>query len=185
MSEKGTGGRKLSTTQIILLVGIILIFAAVLGVGGLIVSRLGQPAQTQVVQKSGPADTTVGALVLDSERAEAVIAEMEQKAREGMFDVTMKTIWTFPDGESVASDAYAANAETNWKPIYFDVVLQEDNTVLYTSPELPVGYGIDEIKLDVPLEKGSYPCVCTYHLLNEDKTEASTVSVALQIDVLA
>lgn len=185
MSEKGTGGRKLSATQIILIIGLGLILAAVIGVGVLVANRLELFVAPESVPLQGPADTAVGALVLDSERADSIIAEMERKAKEGMFDVTMKTVWTFPDGKSAASDAYAANSASNWKPVYFDVTLQEDSTLVYTSPELPVGYGISEIKLDVPLEKGSYPCICTYHLLNEDKTEATTVSVELQIDILA
>lgn len=184
MSEKNTGGKKLSTTQIILIVGIVVILAAVLAVGGLIVTHLGQQEQPALQRSSGPADTAVGALVLDSERADNLLEQMREKAREGMFDVTMKTTWTFPTGKDAASDAYVANSDTNWKPVYIDVSL-EDGTIVYTSPEIPVGYGIEEIKLDVPLEKGTYPCICTYHLLNEDKTETTTVSVELQIDVLA
>ena len=183
MSENKTGGKKLSTTQIILIVGIVAILAAVLAVGGLVVSRLGQQDQPDA-QRSGPAAATAGALVLDSDRVDDIIAQMEQRAKEGMFDVTMKTVWTFPTGRAKASDAYVANSDTNWKPVYVDVAL-EDGTVVYTSPEIPVGYGIEEIKLDVPLEKGNYPCVCTYHLLNEDKTEATSVSVELQINILA
>ena len=185
MSEKDNSRKKLSTTQIILIVGLTVLVAAVLGVGGLIISRMGEPnsAVTPSISSSGPAFGT-GALVATADNATDMIAEIDRKAREGTYEVTMKMVWTFPDGSSPASDAYAANSESNHRPIYFDITM-EDGTVIYTSPEIPVGMGIEDITLDVPLEKGSYPCVCTYHLLNDDKTELSSVSVALQIDILA
>lgn len=187
MSEQGSNGKKLSSTQVILIVGIVLILAAVLGVGALVVGRLGQ--QSSGSEASGSAATPSfgsGAVVMDDKNVNNMVEEMKRKAEEGRYEVKMSVNWTFPDGESVSEDAYVANTDVNTHPVYFDVTL-EDGTVVYTSPLIPVGSAVDGIKLDQPLDAGTYSTVCTYHLLQseEDTTEISTVSVVVRITVKA
>lgn len=186
MSEKGSNGKKLSSTQVILIVGIVLILAAVLGVGALVVSRLGQ--QSSGSEASGSAVTPSfgsGAVVMDDKNVNNMVEEMKRKA-EDRYEVKMSVNWAFPDGESVSEDAYVANTDVNTHPVYFDITL-EDGTVVYTSPLIPVGSAVDGIKLDQPLDAGTYSTVCTYHLLQseEDTTEISTVSVVVRITVKA
>ena len=42
---------------------------------------------------------------------------------------------------------------------------------------------MDKITLDSDLDKGSYDCVCTYHLINEENKPVSKVSVGVTVNV--
>ena len=101
--------------------------------------------------------------------------------REGMFEVNMNTIWTFPNGESASADAYIANGHANKLPISFEIIVDEE--VVYTSTVIPVGNQIKDIVLDKPLDAGSYNAVCMYYLWNEDGTENSNFGVNIQLVV--
>jgi len=188
MSENGSNGKKLSSTQIILIIGIVVILVAVLGVGGLIAKQLGSQPDPSVPPES-TANTPsfgTGTVVMDERNVNDMVRELEEKVREGMYDVKMNMDWTFPNGEAASENAYVANSEANTHPVYFDITL-DDGTLIYTSPMIPVGSAVDSIKLDTPLEAGDYSSVCTYHLLKseEDPSELSTVSVAVRITVKA
>lgn len=166
------GKKKLDTTQIILIVGIICILIAICVVGYFLVNGVGG-------KKEEPTNT--GSLVIDESNLEDVKDQLAKSVEEGMFEVNMNTIWTFPNGESASSDAYVANGTANSLPISFDVLLDEE--VIYSSTVIPVGSRIKEIKLDKALEAGSYNAVCMYHLWNEDGTENSSFGVNIQLTV--
>lgn len=185
MSEQTKTGTRLNATQIILIVGIVVIVAAVGVVGFVLKGTPAEPQATppQTMAQGGPAAGT-GNLVVDERNARDVAAEMQQRAKEGMFEVKMNSSWNFPDGKSPSSDAYVANSAANRLPVYFEVKTA-DGTVVYTSPEIPVGSAVQDIVLTQPLAAGNYECVCTYHLLNEDKTVRSSVSVVVRLHVEA
>lgn len=187
MSEQGNNGKKISSTQTILIVGIVVIFAAILGIGALIINKLGAQPGFQVSEAiSGVTPSFgTGTVVMDESNVNDMIDEMKRKEAEGRYDVKMTVDWTFPDGKSVG-DAYVANAEANTHPVYFDVTL-DNGTKIYTSPMLPVGSAVESITLDTPLDAGYYTGVCTYHLLKseEELTEISNVSIAVRITVKA
>ncbi len=180
MSEQSTNTKKLSTTQRILIVGMVLILAAIGAVGYFVLQN--KPAT--VAPAPMAATPGSGNVVMDEGNASDVIADLKRKAEEGMFEVKMNTTWSFPDGKSPSTDAYVANSTANRLPIYFEVAL-DTGEVVYTSPELPVGSAVKDVVLEKPLAAGDYECVCTYHLLNEDKTIRSSVSVVVRLHVAA
>lgn len=106
-----------------------------------------------------------------------------EKVDEGMFEVSMNVNWMFKNGTTASGNAYVANAFTNSNPIVFDIILEDEDTPVYTSSVIPVGSQINDIILEKDLEKGSYPAVCTYHLLDEAGEEISTVSVNVTLDI--
>ena len=102
----------------------------------------------------------------------------------GSYVTTMNSSWTFPDGESASTNAYVENSVNNRSTVYFTIVLQEDQSkTIYTSPDLPVGSHLENIKLDTPLEAGVYKTILTYHLVDDDHKETSKVSLNLTITV--
>lgn len=102
----------------------------------------------------------------------------------GYYNSQMTTTWHFANGEAVSDDAYVANAEQNTNDVYFDVVLEEDESkVLYKSPVIPRGGELDEIKLDTKLSKGEYPAVVIYNLVDGEQNTVSTLRVAIKIIV--
>ena len=99
------------------------------------------------------------------------------------YTVTMNTNWIFKDGSSPSSNSYVANVWDNSYPVYFDIYLADTKEVIYESPVLPLGQHIDGIKLDKDLDAGTYDCVMTYHLVDDDQKTLSTVNVGLTINV--
>ncbi len=126
--------------------------------------------------------------VVTPDNVEDVVTEMQGEQWEhtpiGYYEVNMSTEWSFPDGKSESSDAYVANAKSNQNPVYFTVAPATDsNRIIYTSPLLLVGSELNQIKLDEQLDAGEYDCVLTYHLMDSNDNEVSTVSVSVSITI--
>jgi hypothetical protein len=124
--------------------------------------------------------------ILDEESAAGVVDEMRQQVEEGMFQCEMSMSWTFNEGSSESQDAYVANNENNTHPIYFDVYLEGSDEPIYSSPIMPVGTNLNNIKLDKELEAGDYRATVMYTLLTDLETqeEISQAGFLINIKVL-
>lgn len=126
-------------------------------------------------------------VLVTADNAEEVVEQMiadedEEKVAPGYYTVTMNTTWNFPDGDKPSSDAVVENVSSNLNDVYFDIFLEEDEShVIYKSPVIPLGGSLREITLDEDLEKGVYPCVVEYHLIDENQKTISTVRVGLNV----
>ncbi len=113
---------------------------------------------------------------------------MESMAEEfvpfGYYEVTMNNGWIFPNGTAAATNAYVANSNANQNPVCFDIVLDESNELIYSSPVIPINNSLSDIILDVDLPAGDYNTTMIYRLLDDQYEETgATVSVALTIKV--
>ena len=113
-----------------------------------------------------------------------IMSEMDDKVAEGMFECKMTTTWTFEDSSSESPNAYVANVENNLHTLYFDVRDSSTDEVLYSSPMLPVGTEINNIKLEKELPAGDYQAVVMYTLVDENYEEVSTVGFNITISIL-
>ncbi len=119
--------------------------------------------------------------VVTPENVDEVISQLENRAEPGSYVVTMNGDWEFENGDSASTNAYVLNDAMNTNTVYFTIVTEDDNKLIYTSPYLGVGSYIDNIKLDTPLSAGTYNAVITYHLVDDDHNDLSSVSMALTI----
>jgi len=124
-------------------------------------------------------------VIVNEDNAEDVAEKLPDKERVpvGRYEVVMSTTWNFKDGSSASEDAYVANAERNTNSVYFDLVRSDTKEVILASPIIPVGSRMDKITLDSDLKKGSYDCVCTYHLIDDEKKPIGKASVAVTVNV--
>lgn len=122
--------------------------------------------------------------VVTEENVEKVKQQLQEPVEDGYYKTKMTVDWTFEDGESVSTDAYVANSTDNTRKVYFDVNLADTQELVYSSPYLPVGTELKEIKLDKDLSAGDYDCVLTYHLVNDDDEEITTLSVTVTLHIL-
>lgn len=113
-----------------------------------------------------------------------IMSEMTDKVEEGMFECKMTTTWTFENADSVSPNAYVANVENNRYTFYFDVYEESTNELLYSSPLLPVGTEINDIKLEKKLSAGDYNAVVMYTLVDENEEEVSTAGFTITISVV-
>ncbi len=124
-----------------------------------------------------------GRNIVDRDNVDTVMEDMTDKVEEGMFECMMTTEWTFENGDSESPNAYVANVENNRYTIYFDVYEKETNELLYSSPLLPVGTEIRNIKLDKKLAAGEYKAVVMYSLVDDDEQEVSSAGFNITISV--
>lgn len=126
-------------------------------------------------------------MVITPENVERVldeITETKETVAPGYYTVTMNTTWHFAEGSEASYDAVVENVEANTNDVYFDIVLEDDETqVLYKSPVIPRSGRLEGIALDVPLEKGSHNCVVIYHLIDEEQNTLSTLRIGITIIV--
>lgn len=172
--DKQTKKSKLSTTQVILIVGFSLVLIMIVVIGIFLL----RPAQEK--PESGTAALSGNGLVIDESNLQQVEEMVVNSVKKGMFEVNMNTNWTFADGSQASEDAYVANGASNQLPITFEVLLDGTENI-YTSTVIPVGSRIKEIRLEKVLPAGTYNAVCKYHLWNEDGTESSSVGVNITI----
>lgn len=120
---------------------------------------------------------------VDRDNVDTIMEDMTEKVAEGMFECMMTTEWTFENGDSESPNAYVANVENNRYTIYFDVYEKESNELLYSSPLLPVGTEIRNIKLDKKLAAGEYKAVVMYTLVDGDEQEVSSAGFNITISI--
>lgn len=151
---------------LIIVIGLVIVIVFLLGHKGNEASQdnAASTERTRVVQPSTR-------LIVDEESAESVMDEMRKEVEEGMFECQMSMKWTFADGKSEAKDAYVANSTNNKFPIYFDVILSGTEEVVYSSPVLPVGAELKNIKLDKELPAGSYEATVMYTLIRDEESQ--------------
>lgn len=170
--EKKKGGGKRTVAVVVL---IVVIAALVSIIVYLLVSRR-EPEE----------ETSLRNVVVTSENVAEVLQEMEnaEPVDQGYYTVSMTFDWHFADGEAVSEDAYVQNLAENTNDVYFDVFLADDEEhPIYQSPVIPRGSSLEEIKLDEPLEKGTYDGILIYHLVDEEQNTVSTLRVTVTLIV--
>lgn len=124
--------------------------------------------------------------VVTPDNVDEVISQMEEDAKTpvGSYEVSMNTDWVFPDGNSASTNAFVENAVTNQNTVYFTIALAVDpETDIFKSPYLEVGSHLADIKLDTTLSQGIHDAVITYHLVDEEFNELSSVSMYMTITI--
>lgn len=120
---------------------------------------------------------------VDESNMDDVMSELSEKVDEGMFECRMSSFWTFETAASESPNSYVANVESNRYALYFDVYEEQTNELLYSSPILPVGSEIRNIKLDKGLPVGDYDAVVMYTLVDEEYEEVSTAGFRITISI--
>lgn len=122
-------------------------------------------------------------VVVNQENAEQIVDELSdwEPVQSGHYEVTMNSEWRFPDGKSASENAYVENAQTNTNDVFFDINLIDTEDLIYSSPVIPLGSHLEDITLDQELAAGTYDCVLTYHLVDENQETLSTLKMGLTI----
>lgn len=122
-------------------------------------------------------------VVVNSDNVDEVLENLEDPVPLGSYEVTMNSTWNFASGDVASENAYVENAKTNTNSVYFDVTRIDTGETIYESPILPVGTHLENIALDSNLPNGSYDCLITYHLLDDEEKSISKVKLTLTIRV--
>jgi hypothetical protein len=130
-------------------------------------------------------DSQVYNAVVTPDNVEEVIDQQSQEDYTpiGSYEVNMNTDWVFPDGASASTNAYVGNNTSNQNTVFFTIALTDDERQIYESPLIPPGSHLEDLKLDEDLDAGTYGAVLTYHLVDEENQEISSVAVNITITI--
>lgn len=190
MSRTTESGKK-NKTAIIVIIILAVVVIALVGVVAFLLGRGSKEdggAQTVVSEERPSREVASRSVrtVVDEKSAEDIMNQMREEVAEGMFECQMSMEWTFEDGKSESKDAYVANSKNNTHPIYFDIYLGDTEELIYSSPVLPVGTDLKDIKLDKELKAGEYKATVMYTLLKDvdSQEEVSSAGFVITIKVL-
>lgn len=96
--------------------------------------------------------------------------EVNKAVEQGMFNVFMNTDIILEDSNS-KGNLLIQNSETNPSPVFIEIYTKDTNELVYKSDEIPVGYKIEEGKLNVSLDKGTYDCIAYFNVIDETSKE--------------
>lgn len=171
IKKENTGRRKPSASMIVAAVAVVLVLVLVI-------------VLVYVLTRKEPEPEVQGkATIVTEENVQEIIQSASEPNTDASYTVTMTNEWTFEDGKASAQDFYVKNTENNNRTVYFDLHLADTNEEIYSSPYIPVGEAMNTITLDKELEAGDYKVIMTYHLVDDNKAELTTVSVAVEIHI--
>lgn len=182
--ERGNGPREMTSNKkkpfwiALACVGV----AAVLIAAVIIAFKLGaakQPDSVIVESDTGGRGTVVLPDNLDDLRE-----KLDQPIEDGYYETRMNVDWVFPSSKEPSTTAYVENSVNNTRTVYFDLTLADTKELIYSSPFIPVGARIEGFTLDAEVPAGEYDGIVTYHLVDDDQQEVSTVSVSVKLRVL-
>jgi len=117
------------------------------------------------------------------ENIEELMRNRDESPPGGHYITTMNNNWTFDRWNVASSNAYVENDIRNEFTVYFDLSLEEDNRLVYSSPYIPLGATLREFALDRMVPAGEHSAIVTYYLVDEDGEEVSRVSVRVTLNI--
>ncbi len=171
-------------TKVIIIAAIVIIVVLIGAVVTLAIKISSDKDDTSTAEET---TATTRQVLINDENAESIVEDLLNEETAVIpvshYAVDMTVEWHFPDGTSASTDAYVGNSTLNSTDVYFDVARKDNGEIIYASPVIPLGSAIEEIKLDTDLDAGTYPCILTYTLIDENQTPISTLNVAVEIIV--
>lgn len=174
--QKNESGASVSKTNIILIAALIVVTLVLI----IVVIYFFKNPRVQTVQDT----PTQREVLITPENVSQRIAELESHNTDSAYTTSMSIDWSFANGSAASKDAYVENDVSNSRAVYFDLILQSTEETIYSSPIIPIGSTLRDIRLNKELSKGDYKAIVVYHLIDDDKKDISTVSVAINLHIL-
>lgn len=167
-----TEKNKASKKKKILITIIVLVLIAVIAVLAFIIYKL-------LHKEPEPRNASEGLAVEDE----------YDKAEDATFTTDMNMVWAFPSKGRTSTNARIKNSEDNQYDVYFEVYLEDpkktdEENMLYSSPVLPVGKRLKQLKLDKTLPDGEYSATCTFHLLDDEDPDKEIGKVSFGVTLI-
>lgn len=181
--QNSSAEKKGGASKLIIIIGAVIIVLLVAIILILLLKKTPEPTES-----AGNDNTRTVAestrVVLDADSASNIMDEMRKEVEEGMFECQMSMTWSFADGTSESNDAIVVNSSNNSYPLYFDVTLNDTNELIYSSPVVPVGSQLTQIKLDKDLDPGEYEATVMYSLLDDETSQTVKSQAGFVITII-
>ena len=142
---------------------------------------LGEKAAQSAGALEMDANAEAGGLVYRSQ--EEIQAELNEKVREGMINISMNTSPVFEDSKA-KGNLMIVNSEVNNYPQMVYIVRKDTGEEIYRSKGIPVGSKIEYATLDAELAPGSYDCVAYFNNVDMNGTILGTAGAEIVVNIL-
>jgi hypothetical protein len=180
VSTDNTSKSKPNKTKRLVIIGatvFVVVIAVLVGVIIYLLTRPEEPIPTP------PSNTLGGRGTVITEDNADQFQELGEPVDDGYYEARMSIEWSFDTWDTPSKNAYVANAESNTRKMYFDVIINSTGEQVYSSPFIPVGSELRNFALDTQLAAGTYDATVVYHLVDDNDEEMTTVSVAVTITI--
>jgi hypothetical protein len=181
MSERGVANSIKAKGIKPIHIGVVAGGAAMIAAAAVIAFHLGasaQPMPDVAVPLSGGRG-----IVAMPENVDELREKAQQPIEDGYYETRMNVDWVFPSSSKPSENAYVENSENNRRTVYFDLVLADTGELVYSSPFIPIGAKLENFALDAKVPAGDHKGVVTYHLVDDDYQELTTVSVTVTLRI--
>ena len=135
----------------------------------------------QAVQAAIVAEKNAELGIIPGMSDEDIEARLNQKVAEGMLNVACNPNPVFQNGKS-EGNLRIENIPGNNYAVTVTVILEDSGTTVYTSGLIDPGYFVENVTLDVPLQKGEYPALAKFTAYDpKTKEEAGTAGIRVNI----
>lgn len=118
---------------------------------------------------------------LDGKTPEEIQEELNRVVDEGMFNISIAEVLSFPDGTS-EGDVRIENVPGNRYLMDVSITLDETGEVVYESGIIEPNHHITKDRLKVDLDKGAYPATAMFTALDPE-TEAVIGQAGAQVTI--
>ena len=130
-------------------------------------------------------DTAATTGVLPGMTEEQIVEELNRVVEEGMFNISINTQITFPDG-TAEGQAYIDNISANHYNMTVKIMLDDTGETVYQSGGIKPGQYIENIRLSKDLPAGSYRATAVFTAHDpEDQSEVGQAAAQLILTVEA
>jgi len=112
---------------------------------------------------------------------EEIIDRLSEPVPDGHYLTTMNLDWVFDTWDTPSRNAFVENATDNVRTVYFDLFLDSTGELIYSSPFMPVGARLEGFALEAPVPAGEHPATVTYHLVDDEFRNLSSLSVMVRL----
>ena len=132
-----------------------------------------------------PRGTVGTGVVVTEDNLQEALDWLSRPLEDATYTTSMNIEWVFERWNTPSLNAFVENYHTNNRTVYFDLWLDATEELLFTSPYIPVGAELDEMRLIKQLPAGVYPSTVTYFLVDDDYNEVANLSVAVTVRILS
>jgi len=159
----------------------VVICALILALAGVLTYFLWPKEEAEIRDGATPLGSR--GTVITPDNIDELMANRDKPPPGGHYITTMNTNWAFDRWDVPSKNAYIENDIRNEFTVFFDLVLEEDNRLVYSSPYIPLGATLRDFALDRMVPQGQHPAIVTYYLVDDDGEEVSQVSVRVTLSI--
>jgi len=160
---------------------VIALLLILIGIGIAIIVILLQEDRVEIIDQR-PALGGRGVVVMP-DNIEQIVEGLSKPVPDGHFAARMNVEWHFDTWSTPSINANVENSVDNKRTVYFDLTLDETGELIYSSPFIPVGARLERFALDREVPAGEHPATVTYHLVNDEYENITSVSVAVLLKI--